>query len=65
MLLNYFKVKSEREQFQAQMHTEALKSTAKAEQLRLSANLENEVTNNRRLETEVCFGALFHLLEFQ
>ena len=61
MLLNDFKVKAEREQFQAQMQMEAEKSTAKAEQLRLSANLDNEVANNRRMETEVCFLCTFSL----
>ena len=50
------KVKSEREQFQIQMQMEAEKSTAKAEQLRLAASLENEITNSKRLQTEVLFN---------
>ena len=61
-LLSVLKVKSERELFQAQMHMEAEKSTAKAEQLRLSASLESEIANKRRLETEVFLSVMLYFL---
>ncbi len=57
-----WKVSSEREQFQAQMKMEADRSTAKADQLRLSSNLENEVANKKRIQTEV--SEIFHFLFF-